>query len=223
MTGVRRLIAQRMRESLQSTAQLTLNAWADAGALQERRAELKARGGAPGAIPTINDMIHFCVSRALASHPELNAHLGPGSIRVFDDVHLGFAVDTPRGLMVPVIKNAHALGLGALAAEATRLARGCKEGGISPDELAGGTFTVTNLGSLGIESFTPVLNPPQVGILGVGAIALRPRPAGTGFSFVPQISLSLTIDHQAADGASGARFLQTLGAIMADFTRIATE
>jgi pyruvate dehydrogenase E2 component (dihydrolipoamide acetyltransferase) len=224
VTGVRKLIAERMRESLLTTAQLTLNAWADARALQQYRLELKNRGISGERSATINDMILFSVSRALASHKDLNAHFGPKAIRRYEDVHLGFAVDTPRGLMVPVIRNAQSLGLSGLAAESSRLIDACQGGSVNPDELSCGTFTVTNLGALGIESFTPVLNPPQVGILGIGCISLRPQPADSqGFAFIPQICLSLTIDHQAADGAAGARFLKTLGAAMADFARIVTE
>ncbi len=225
LTGVRRLIAERMRDSLRSTAQLTLSAWADARALLEHRARLKEKPASSGGrAATINDMILFCASRALAYHKDLNAHFGPAAIRQYDDVHLGFAVDTPRGLMVPVIRNAQSLGLGEIAAESARLAAACQAGNVNPDDLAGGTFTVTNLGALGIESFTPVLNAPQVGILGVGCVSLRPQATGSqGFSFLPQICLSLTIDHQAVDGAAGARFLKTLGAAMADFARIVAE
>jgi pyruvate dehydrogenase E2 component (dihydrolipoamide acetyltransferase) len=225
VTGVRKLIAERMRDSLRNTAQLTLNAWADARALLEYRARLKEKPmSSGGRTATINDMILFCVSRALASHKDLNAHFGPTAIRQYDDVHLGFAVDTPRGLMVPVIKNTQSLGLSEIAAVTSRLANACQAGNVNPDDLAGGTFTVTNLGALGIESFTPVLNAPQVGILGVGCVSLRPRPEDSqSFSFIPQICLSLTIDHQAVDGAAGARFLKTLGAAMADFARIVTE
>ncbi len=225
LSGIRKIIAERMLGSLQGTAQLTLNAWADARAVQAYRAALKSRSAVVEAgLPTINDMILLCVCRALSAHPDMNAHFGPGAIRRFEDVNLGFAVDTPRGLMVPVIKGAQALDLSGLAAESARLVRACRDGRVDPDDLMGGTFTVTNLGAMGIESFTPVLNPPQVGILGVGCISMRPKPGETqGFSFIPQISLSLTIDHQAVDGAAGARFLQTLGAALADFARIAQE
>jgi pyruvate dehydrogenase E2 component (dihydrolipoamide acetyltransferase) len=167
---------------------------------------------------TINDMVLFAVSRALASHRDLNAHFLGDTIRQFDDVHLAFAVDTPRGLMVPVIRGAGGRGLRSISEEARRLGEGCRKGGVKPDELSGGTFTVTNLGGLGIESFTPVLNTPQVAILGVSAIVPRPVLAADGKAgFVPHIGLSLTINHQVVDGAPGARFLQTLADAIARF------
>ena len=219
VTGVRKLIAERMLASLTTTAQLTLNASADARALQELRARFKESPESMGLRSvTINDMVLFAVSRALLQHPDLNAHFSGDAIRQYADVHLGFAVDTPRGLIVPTVRNAGLLGLKAIAAEASRLAAACREGRVSPDELAGATFTVTNLGGLGVESFTPVLNPPQVGIIGIGAITPRAtQGAGGNVSFIPQIGLSLTINHQVVDGAPGARFLQTLSGLIARF------
>ncbi len=216
-TGVRKLIAERMLASLQSTAQLTLNSAADARALLDLRGRFKESPEALGLREaTINDMVLFAVSRALLAHPDVNAHFSGDTIRQYADVHLAFATDTPRGLMVPVIRSAHALSLRAISKEARRLAAACREGGIKPDEMQGATFTVTNLGGLGIESFTPILNPPQVAILGVGSIVARPvLDAGGVATFVPQIGLSLTINHQVVDGAPGARFLQTLAGSLA--------
>jgi pyruvate dehydrogenase E2 component (dihydrolipoamide acetyltransferase) len=133
-----------------------------------------------------------------------------GEIHQHRHVQLGIAVDTPRGLMVPVVRQAEQLTLRQLSVEAKRLASACLESKITPDELVGGTFTVTNLGALGIESFTPVLNAPQVAILGVASIQLRPVEADGGVQFVPHIGLSLTINHQVIDGAPAARFLQAL-------------
>jgi len=217
LTGVRKLIAERMLASLQSTAQLTLNSSADARALLDLRGRFKESPETLGLREvTINDMVLFAVSRALLAHRDVNAHFSGDTIRQYADVHLAFATDTPRGLMVPVIRNAHALSLRAISKEACRLAAACREGGIKLDEMQGGTFTVTNLGGLGIESFTPVLNPPQVAILGVGSIVARPViDAGGAASFVPHIGLSLTINHQVVDGAPGARFLQTLAGSLA--------
>lgn len=219
LTGIRKLIAERMLASLATTAQLTMSSSADARSLQEFRARFKESPEALGLRDvTINDMVLFAVSRALLQHPDMNAHFTGDAIRQFADVHLGFAVDTPRGLMVPVVRAAHSLGLRAIAREASRLAAACREGGITPEELGGGTFTVTNLGGLGVETFTPVLNPPQVGILGVGAIIPRAVQGTDGkVSFIPQIGLSLTINHQAVDGAPGARFLQTVADLIARF------
>ncbi len=219
ITGVRKLIAERMLASLTTTAQLTLNSSADARSLQEFRSRFKESPEALGLQGvTINDMVLFAVSRALLQHGDVNAHFLGDTIRQFADVHLGFAVDTPRGLMVPVVRGAHALGLRAISREAARLAAACRESRITPDEMAGATFTVTNLGGLGVETFTPVLNPPQVGILGVGAIVPRAVQGADGsMTFIPQIGLSLTINHQAVDGAPGARFLQTVAGLIARF------
>ena len=119
--------------------------------------------------------------------------------------------------MVPTIRRTNSLSLKQLAVESKRLATACLDGKIAPDELTGGTFTVTNLGNLGVESFTPVLNPPQVAILGVGGINLKPVQGETGVEFVPHISLSLTINHQVVDGAPAARFLQALANGLAQF------
>jgi pyruvate dehydrogenase E2 component (dihydrolipoamide acetyltransferase) len=222
--GVRKIIADRMFASLATTAQLTLNASAPARQLQELRRLFKedpARLGLGGV--TINDLVHLAVARTLHSFKELNATFDGATIRQYDDVHLAFATDTPRGLMVPVIRNAHTLTLRQLAAEAARLAKGCREGGVKPDELSGGTFTVTNLGAFGIESFTPVLNVPQVAILGVCAIRPEPVQNGDEIVFQPRIGLSLTINHQVVDGAPGARFLQALGAAFAALPALLAE
>lgn len=219
VTGIRKLISERMLASLQTTAQLTLNAGADARSLQEMRRKFKESDEALGLRDiTVNDMVLFAVSRTLLAHLGLNALYAGDSLRQYSAVHLAFAVDTPRGLMVPVIRNAHSLRLREIALEARRLAEGCRSGGITPDELSGGTFTVTNLGALGVQSFTPVLNVPQVGILGVGSIVPGPVLAADGsVSFIAQIGLSLTVNHQVVDGAPGARFLQTLADDIARF------
>lgn len=211
LRGARRVTARRMLESLQSTAQLTLHAHADARALLALRQRLKAGEISPALrAVTINDLLHYAVAQTLAAHPELNAQLAEDQILRFRVVHLGFAVDTPRGLYVPVIREADRLGLQQLADEARRLVRACRDGAVQPQELEGATFTVSNLGSYGVESFTPVLNPPQAGILGVGAIHLKAVQENGVVAFLPHIGLSLTIDHQVLDGAPAARFLQDL-------------
>lgn len=211
LKGVRKLIADRMVASLHTSAQLTLHASADARALLDYRKRLKASAEPLGLREvSINDLVLFAVARTLPDFPDLNSTLSDGVISRYKAVHLGFAVDTPRGLLVPVIRNAHALSLRALSQEAKRLAESAQNGTIAPDSLSGGTFTVTNLGSLGIESFTPIINPPQVAILGVGAITLKPIELDGEISFIPHIGLSLTVDHQAVDGAPGARFIAGL-------------
>jgi pyruvate dehydrogenase E2 component (dihydrolipoamide acetyltransferase) len=218
LSGVRKVIAARMMESLRTTAQLTLHASADARALQAYRKRLKNSGKAHEIDHiTINDMVMYAVSRTLPQFPYMNALLKEGAIWQMDAVDLAFAVDTPRGLLVPVIRAAHRRTLKDLAAESARLVEACQAGTVKPHELEGGTFTVTNLGSLGIEMFTPILNPPQVGILGVGAILPMPIDIDGETQFIPHIGLSLTIDHQAVDGAPGARFLQALARNIAQF------
>jgi pyruvate dehydrogenase E2 component (dihydrolipoamide acetyltransferase) len=216
--GVRKLIAERMHESLQSTAQLTLDSSADARNLLAYRKKLK------GSIKklnlhgiTINDIVLYSTIKTLLRYPSMNAHFEGETIKEFEHVHMAFAVDTDRGLMVPVIRFADDLSLKDLSAETKRLRETCQAGNANPDELQGGTFTVTNLGTLGIESFTPVLNPPQVGILGVNAIKPKPVIQGDDFEFIPHIGLSLTIDHQGVDGAPAARFLKDLCNDLANF------
>ncbi len=215
LTRVRRIIG--MLSSLQTTAQLTLNASADARPLLDYRKRLKASPEAHGLRSvTINDLILFVVARTLVRHPDLNALFVDSTVTQHTNVHLAVAVDTPRGLVVPVIRNANTLSLRQISQEAGRLAKASQEGRVSPDELNGGTFTVTNLGSLGIESFTPILNPPQVAILGVGSVNLKPVEVDGEVAFVPHLGLSLTINHQVVDGAPGARFLQALSGNIAE-------
>ncbi|OHE64340.1 MAG: dihydrolipoyllysine acetyltransferase [Treponema sp. GWA1_62_8] len=220
--GIRKLIADRMLDSLSTTAQFTLNASASAVRMQELRARFKGSGEELGLSKvTINDLLLFAVSRVLPKFPFMNAHKNGDSLRTFDRVHLGVAVDTPRGLMVPVIRNADLLTLERISSEAKRLAAACQGGSVKPEELSGSTFTVTNLGSLGIESFTPVINTPEVAILGVCGIEPKPvldgdDPENSGVAFVPHIGFSLTINHQVVDGAPAARFLKAFREAVAD-------
>ena len=212
LKGVRKVVAKRMMESLTSTAQLTLNTTANAAGILALRKKVKNADEALGLNRiTLNDLVCFAVSRTLLKYPVFNAHLEDGVLTEFEQVHLGFACDTPRGLLVPVIRSAQALGLKAFSDEAKRLAGGAIDGTLPPDYLGGGTFTVSNIGSFGIETFTPVINLPQTAILGVGAITPRPALAPDGTVGVEQrLNLSLTIDHQVIDGADGARFLRDL-------------
>ena len=216
LKGVRKVVAKRMMESLTSTAQLTLNTTANAAGILAMRKKVKNADEALGLNKiTLNDLVCFAVSRTLLKYPVFNAHLEDGVLTQFEQVHLGFACDTPRGLLVPVIRSAQALGLKAFSDEAKRLAGGAIDGTIAPDFLSGGTFTVSNIGSFGIETFTPVINLPQTAILGVGAITPRPTVAADGTIGVEQrLNLSLTIDHQVIDGADGARFLRDLVAVI---------
>jgi pyruvate dehydrogenase E2 component (dihydrolipoamide acetyltransferase) len=199
-------------ESLANTAQFTLNSTFDATAIQtfreKKREEAKESGGSK---ITLNDLIVHALVETIKRHPSLNAHFLGDRIARFEEVHLGVAVDTPRGLMVPVLRSACSKSLEALSSGVKGLVESCIEGTIMLDQLSGGTFTLTNLGMLGIDHFTPVINPPEAAILGVGGISLRPMRGKDG-EFTPTecITLSLTIDHQAVDGAPAARFLKDL-------------
>ena len=206
--GIRKLVAERMIQSLQTSAQLTLNAHFELTAVQAYR---KARVEAGKSKISINDLIAYAQIQALGAHPEMNAHFLGNRFAVFEKVHLGIAVDSPRGLMVPVVKDASDLSLEALSAEIKKLAIACRDGTIQPDDLSGGSCTLTNLGMLGVSTFTPVLNIPEVAILGVGGIELKPKRLESGeIEYADFLPLSLTIDHQAVDGAPAALFLQTL-------------
>jgi pyruvate dehydrogenase E2 component (dihydrolipoamide acetyltransferase) len=209
--GVRKLIAERMHASLQGSAQYTLHASAGAESLIAYRQKLKtgAEELGLGSI-TINDLLNYAVTRVLLRFPEVNSHFVGDKSFQFERVHLAVAVDTPRGLMVPVIRNASLLTLRQITAEAARLRRACLENTVTPDELNGGTFTVSNMGNLGIEGFTPVLNPPQVAILGAGSIQLKPVEREGKVVFQRFMSLSLTANHQILDGAPAAGFLREL-------------
>jgi pyruvate dehydrogenase E2 component (dihydrolipoamide acetyltransferase) len=221
--GIRKIIADRMTASLAESAQFTLNASAPASKLQEFRLGVKSQGTLAEELGlsrvTINDLILFAVARTLPRFPYMNAHKIGETIKTLERVHLAVAVDTPRGLMVPVIRNANLLSLAQISAEAKWLATACQNGNAKPDDLSGSTFTVSNLGSFGVTSFTPVLNAPEVAILGVCGIELKPVAIGDAGSsavrFEPQIGFSLTINHQAVDGAPAARFLKALGEAVA--------
>jgi pyruvate dehydrogenase E2 component (dihydrolipoamide acetyltransferase) len=216
--GIRKLISDRMLKSLGESAQFTLNADAQATRMQNLRERLKSSDESLELSKvSVNDLILFAVSRILPRFPFMNAHKQGDLVRTFERVHLGVAVDTPRGLMVPVIRNADLLSLRQISCEAKRLASACQTGSAKPEELSGSTFTVTNLGALGVASFTPVLNAPEVAILGVCGIALKPAvQSGGSVGFEPHIGFSLTVNHQVVDGAPAARFLKALGDAVAD-------
>ena len=206
--GIRKVIAERMIQSLSTTAQLTLHASFE---LTKAQAYRKERLDAGQSKVSLNDVIAHAIVQSLKEHPDLNAHFLGDRIAIFEKVHLGVAVDTPKGLLVPVIRDASDMSIEKISAEVKNLAGACREGTISPDNLSGGSFTLTNLGMLGVETFTPVLNAPEVAILGVGGIVLKPKRTEDGsVEYVDTLPLSLTIDHQAVDGAPAARFLQTL-------------
>jgi len=211
LSNVRKVIAKSMHASLANSAQLTLNASFDATKIMAYRSSLKASAEAMGIVNiTLNDIVLYAVSRTLLQHKDLNAHFLDDKMRYFRHVNLGIAVDTERGLLVPTLPVAEALSLNELAVQSKALITEAQSGKISPDKLSGASFTVTNLGSLGIESFTPVINPPQTGILGVCTIVNRIKKTANGDVTYPAMGLSLTFDHRAIDGAPAAKFLKDL-------------
>jgi len=219
LANIRKVIAKAMHHSLSSTAQLTLNASFDATDILAYRKKLKESREKLGLENiTINDIILYTVSRTILNHKELNAHFLDDRMLIFNNVHLGIAVDTERGLMVPTIFNASLKSLNEISKEAKVLAEGCQKGAVSLDVLKGASFTITNLGTLDIESFTPVLNPPQTGILGVNTIVQRVKEVNGEYLYYPAIGLSLTFDHRALDGAPAARFLKELKTNLENFS-----
>ncbi len=212
LSKIRTIIAERMMSSLGQAAQLTMNVGANASGLLAYRARVKAAGQKLGLNDiNITDLVAYALSRTLVQFPGLNATVEGSTVRQYRHVHLALAVDTPRGLMVPVVRFADALPLNELSAALKTVAAQCNDGSINPDLLTGGTLTLSNLGTFGVESFTPILNRPQVAILGLNTIVPKPVMGDNGeYRMEPHIGLSLTIDHRAVDGAPAARFLRTL-------------
>jgi pyruvate dehydrogenase E2 component (dihydrolipoamide acetyltransferase) len=214
LTNMRKLIAKAMHASLQNSAQLTHHLSADARRIMDLRKTVKkaVANGYPTDI-TLNDMVCLATIKALQKYPQVNAHFLGDSIRYFSKIHLGLAVDTERGLMVPVVRNADDLSIQGLANQLKEVAAACKKGAIDPDLLSpeAASFTVSNLGNYGVEMFTPVINLPQAAILGVNTIIPRPKDLGGGvYGFAPHIGLSLTYDHRALDGGEATRFLKQI-------------
>lgn len=215
LSNMRKIIAKSMHASLQNSAQLTHHLGADARNIQNLRKKAKAafEAGTLSANLTINDFVCFAVVKALKKFPNANSHFLGDSMRLFNKVHLGLAVDTERGLMVPAVRNADDLSITGLSNQLKEVANACKKGAIAPELLAAeaATFTVSNLGAYGVEMFTPVINLPQSAILGVNTIVPRPKDLGDGvYGFVPYIGLSLTYDHRALDGGEATRFLKQI-------------
>ena len=215
LSNVRKMIAKAMHASLQNSAQLTHHMSADVRNLLESRKMIKnelAAGNGKQDI-TLNDMICWCVIKALKKFPEANSHFLDDRIKTFNKVHLGIAVDTPRGLMVPAIRNADEMNIVNLSKELKSVVEACRKGNINPELLQSraASFTVSNLGAYGVEMFTPVINLPQAGILGVCTILYRPADIGNGvLGFIPVIGLSLTYDHRAIDGGPATLFLKEI-------------
>ncbi|HPJ21078.1 MAG TPA: dihydrolipoamide acetyltransferase family protein [Clostridia bacterium] len=218
VSNIRKVIGNAMHASLSGMAQLTLNSSFDATSIMNVRKSIKNMKDTLG-LPniTLNDLVVFATAKTLLKHKDLNAHFTGDTIRRFNTVHMGIAVDTERGLMVPTLGYCDLMSLGTISNKTKELADMCKKGTINPDLLQGGTFTITNLGALGIESFTPVINPPQTAILGVCGIKTAVRGEGGNIEAYQSMGLSLTFDHRAVDGAPAARFLKDLCVSLENF------
>jgi pyruvate dehydrogenase E2 component (dihydrolipoyllysine-residue acetyltransferase) len=210
-SALRRTIADRMLASSRNTAPVTITATADATHLVALRMQFqRAPDALGGIVPTYTDLFAKLVAGALRSHPLLNSRWSDEGIVTSAAVHLGIAVDTAAGLLVPVLRNVESLHLKELCRQSAALVERARRRSLAADELRGGTFTLTNLGAYGIDAFTPIINAPECAVLGIGAIARR--PAVVEEAVVPRdlVTLSLTFDHRIVDGAPAARFLQTL-------------
>lgn len=226
MPTIRRTIAKQMATSLQTAAQLTHTLSFDASDILAFRKDIKSGKAEGYGNITLNDMVLFVVSRVLAKpeHRALNAHLLDDNVmRYFSGVHMGVAVDTDKGLMVPTLRNCDKKTLNQISEEAKALAVKCRNGAAMPDDLQGGTFTVSNLGAYGIEHFTPVINIPQTAILGVNTITTRIKAVDGGFKTYQAMGLSLTYDHRAVDGGPASRFLAELKTDLENFTAFLKE
>ena len=208
----RRIIAERMTASCRTTAPVTLSTTIDATNLVGLRRQFKAVEPDGVTVPSFTDFVVKLSAIALRDHPLLNARWGDGDspIIVSGEVHVGIAVDTEVGLVVPVIHGAGGLGIRALAARSRELIRRAQERQLRPADMQGGTFTVTNLGAFGIETFTPIINLPECAVLGIGKIERKPVMEGDKVVGQERMFLSLTFDHRIVDGAPAARFLQQL-------------
>jgi len=208
LSGMRKVIFERMGQSSREAARVTLFADADLTELvrlrQAKAAEWERRFGLK---PSYSDLIHLAVARALREEPRINCRLDGQAVRVRREVNLSFAVDLGEGLVAVVIKDADKKSLADLASAARDLAERARAGKLTSDDMADGTFTVTNLGGLGVEHFTPIINQPQAGILGVGKIMEKPVVRDGGIHVRSMLTLSLVFDHRLLDGAPAAKFL----------------
>ena len=212
LTPMRRAIAARLMHSRQTTVPVTLTARCDATALLAFRQELKSHSSSvQHSIPTINDILIKISAAPLREHPMLAATWAEDHLLLPETIHLGFAVDTQAGLLVPVIRDADTSTLTQIAEQSQKLIAAARSGQLAATDMQGACFTLSNLGSLGVEAFTPVINPPESAILGIGTIVREAMPLDDGtFTARDRLTLSLTFDHRVNDGAAAARFLQTL-------------
>ena len=217
MEGMRKIIADNMQASLQNSAQLTLVSEADVTACVGIIADLRARHKKDKDFRlSMNDVLILAVSRALKKHPRMNATLDGDTITRHAEVHMGVAVALPEGLVVPVLHNADGMGLLRIASEARLLAGRARKGGLTPDDMSGGTFTITNMAHSVVDFFTPILKPGETGILGLGRVTEKPVVRNGAIVVRSMMGLSLTFDHRVEDGAPAAEFLKTLTEFLAE-------
>jgi pyruvate dehydrogenase E2 component (dihydrolipoamide acetyltransferase) len=217
LKGVRGIIAERMGTSVHTTARVTLVMEVDATEFVATRERIKAKVSKDwGFAPGYNDLLAKVVAVALRQFPYMNARLAPDAIELMGHVNIGMAVDTERGLLVPVIKDADKKNLRQFGEDFRRMVDGTRSGRSLPDDLSGGTFTITNLGMYDIDAFTPVINLPEAAILGVGRIAPKAVPHGDQIVIRQMWTLSLVFDHRLVDGAPAARFLQMIKSLIED-------
>jgi pyruvate dehydrogenase E2 component (dihydrolipoamide acetyltransferase) len=216
--STRHVIAQRMLLSHRSTAPVTLMTTIDATNLVQARKRWKATAKVGGVVPTYTDLFVRFAALSLEKHPVLNARWEKDRITSPDGIHIGIAVDTDAGLLVPVLRNVARLSLKELAARSHDLIERARQRKLAASEMQGGTFTVTSLGSFGVDAFTPIINYPECAILGVGRIRRCPAVFEDQIVIRDQVTLSLTFDHRITDGAPAARFLQTLSAAIENAT-----
>ena len=207
LSSMRRTIADRLVRSKQATVPVTLTTTVDATNLVNLRAQFKTQ---PGDVPSLNDFFVKLTALALLKHPLLGARWAEDHLVLPDAIHVGLAVDTEAGLLAPVIHDAATLPLAQLAARSRDLVERARLGKLTSKDLLGGVFTVTNLGMLGIDAFTPIINHPECAILGIGRVRRVPVFVDDKITPREQVVLSLTFDHRVVDGAPAARFLQTL-------------
>ena len=213
LTQMRRTIAARLMHSRQTTVPVTITGRCDATEILALRKQLKSMGEKANlaVIPTINDILVKLTAAALRQHPMLAATWAEDHLLLPETTHLGIAVDSEGGLLVPVIRNVDSSTLTQIAAQSQKLIAAARAGQLAAVDMQGACFTLSNLGSLGVEAFTPVINPPESAILGIGAIVREAVPLDDGtFTARDRLTLSLTFDHRVNDGAAAARFLQTL-------------
>ncbi len=218
LRGMRKVIAERMHQSLQGSAQLTISTEADVTQLIDRRQEVRQEFNV-----TYTDFIVQACAHALRQHPRMNASLEGNIIHVHNDIHVGLAVALDEGLIVPVVRDADKKSLKDIAAEAKTLAEKARASQLKLEEVSGGTFTVSNLGMYGVDAFTPIINAPQSGILGVGRIVEKPVIYRGEVTRRSMMVLSLTFDHRVIDGAPAGAFLQTVADLLAHGNRVSLD